>query len=152
MLARRQVCSGEGFRPHRRLSRQDLGGRTMPCAFLTKRRIHVPTITSSYHQQVRSTPEKIAIQTVSEAITYREWHTVVCKTANWIHSTTGTLPQLVYSCRTVSLFFNFLQVLLWPAVSPLHSIPSGSRLSSTALDHLFPVFNHHNRRIGRPFR
>ena len=50
----------------------------------------MPTITSSYHQQVRSTPEKIAIQTVSEAITYREWHTVVCKTANWIHSTTGT--------------------------------------------------------------
>ncbi|MER2088823.1 MAG: AMP-binding protein [Sporosarcina sp.] len=50
----------------------------------------MPTITSTYQQQVRSTPDKIAIQTASEAITYCEWHTVVCKTANWIHSTTGT--------------------------------------------------------------
>ena len=50
----------------------------------------MPTITSSYQQQVIGNPDKIAIQTSSEAITYRDWNTVVCKTANWIHSITAT--------------------------------------------------------------
>lgn len=49
----------------------------------------MPTITSSYQQQVISDPDKIAIQTASVAITYRDWYTVVCKTANWLHSMTA---------------------------------------------------------------
>ena len=50
----------------------------------------MPTVTSSYKQQVIDNPDKIAIQSSSEAITYRDWYTVVCKTANWIHSITAT--------------------------------------------------------------
>jgi len=52
--------------------------------------MHLPTITSSYQQQVIDNPEKIAIQTASQAVTYRDWNTVVCKTANWLHSITAT--------------------------------------------------------------
>ena len=50
----------------------------------------MPTITSSYKDIVHRNPDKIAIQTSSEAITYFEWNDIVCKTANWMNSITGT--------------------------------------------------------------
>lgn len=49
----------------------------------------MPTITSFYKNHVLSNPEKIAIQTSSEAITYSRWNDIVCQTANWMHSITG---------------------------------------------------------------
>jgi long-chain acyl-CoA synthetase len=74
----------------------------------------VPTITSSYQQQVISNPNKIAIQTSSEAITYHEWNTVVCKTANWMHSITGT-------CEAIGIFMPnsiaFLQLFTGTAMA-----------------------------------
>ena len=74
----------------------------------------MPTITSSYLQQVRSTPDKIAIQTASEAITYREWHTIVCKTANWIHSTTDPTDTIgIFMPNSIA----FLQLFTGTAMS-----------------------------------
>lgn len=74
----------------------------------------MPTITSSYHQQVIDNPDKVAIQTSSEAITYRDWNTVVCKTANWIHSITDT-------CDAVGIFMpnsiSFLQLFTGAAMA-----------------------------------
>lgn len=54
----------------------------------------MPTITSSYQQRVIDNPDKIAIQTSSEAITYRDWYTAVCKTANWLHSITAPCDSI----------------------------------------------------------
>jgi long-chain acyl-CoA synthetase len=45
------------------------------------------TITSTYKEHVEKNPEKIAIYTECEEINYRDWHHLVCKTANWLSST-----------------------------------------------------------------
>lgn len=74
----------------------------------------MPTITSSYQQQVIDNPDKIAIQTSFEAITYRDWYTTVCKTANWLHSITAP-------CDSIGIFMPnsiaFLQLFTGTAMA-----------------------------------
>ncbi|WP_338786853.1 AMP-binding protein [Metabacillus sp. FJAT-53654] len=56
------------------------------------------TITKTYSQHVRDFPEKIAIYTKKENITYRNWYERVTKTANWLDSfdcSTNTLGILL---------------------------------------------------------
>ena len=40
-------------------------------------------ITSTYARHAEAHPDKIAIHTAGEQITYRAWHELVCRTANW---------------------------------------------------------------------
>lgn len=72
------------------------------------------TITSPYKSHMLSTPDKIAVQTTSESFTYPEWNGLVCQTANWIHSITGT-------GKTIGIFMPngapFLQLFLGTAMS-----------------------------------
>lgn len=44
------------------------------------------SITSTYAKHAKNTPDKIAIQTSNEKLTYRTWHEQVEKTARWLHS------------------------------------------------------------------
>jgi long-chain acyl-CoA synthetase len=47
-------------------------------------------ITSPYSNHAKNTPDKLAIQTINERLSYLEWHELVDKTANWFLSLHGT--------------------------------------------------------------
>lgn len=72
------------------------------------------TITSSYKNHILLRPDKIAVQTASEAITYSEWNGLICQTANWLHSITGI-------GKTIGIFMPngapFLQIFLGTSMS-----------------------------------
>ncbi|MGM0873215.1 MAG: AMP-binding protein [Bacillota bacterium] len=55
-------------------------------------------ITNTYAQHAHDFPDKIAIQTIDEKLTYRKWYDLICKTANWFdsrQSSTNTVGLLM---------------------------------------------------------
>lgn len=52
------------------------------------------SITETYIKHAQSSPEKIAIQTNNIKISYRAWHEMVSKTANWLDSLTIARPSI----------------------------------------------------------
>lgn len=44
------------------------------------------SVTFTYAKHAIDFPDKVAIQTRSETLTYKEWYEQVCKTANWLNS------------------------------------------------------------------
>jgi len=91
----------------------------------------MPTITSSYQQQVFVNPEKIAIQTSTESITYRDWNTVVCKTANWIQSITATSGVIgIFMPNSIS----FLQLFTGAAMAGRIAATFDAKWKATELE------------------
>lgn len=72
------------------------------------------TITGLYHRHVLRHPDKIAIRTATEEITYFEWNRIVCQTANW-------LTQITDAKETIGIFMpnhsGFLQLFSGAAMS-----------------------------------
>ncbi|KKI94039.1 acyl-CoA synthetase [Bacillus sp. SA1-12] len=44
------------------------------------------SITAAYEKNAQQFPEKVALQTEDESISYRNWYQLICQTANWLAS------------------------------------------------------------------
>ena len=68
-------------------------------------------ITSTYAEHAKNTPDKLAIQTYNQKLTYLEWHEQIEKTAKWFHSLPSTNKTIGIYLPNGIPFSNFSQGL-----------------------------------------
>ncbi|MCY9090715.1 acyl-CoA synthetase [Bacillus mojavensis] len=85
------------------------------------------TITHTYRSFADKNPSRIAIQTESEHITYRDWNRLVTQTANWLR-TQPNVPKRVAILLPNSLAF--LQLFAGAAAAGCTAVPIDTRWSA----------------------
>lgn len=85
------------------------------------------TITHTYLSFANKNPSRIAIQTESEHITYRDWNRLVTQTANWLRAQPN-VPKRVAILLPNSLAF--LQLFAGAAAAGCTAVPIDTRWSA----------------------
>lgn len=87
-------------------------------------------ITETYINHRNTFPEKTAIQTLSEKITYQNWYELVCKTANWLDS-------LNVTHKTIAILLPngipFLQLFAGASMAGWTAVPFDPKWTETEL-------------------